>query len=235
MSDMQQTRDAELGANASMQDRSTGREGAAQSDRNQGMGNTSMSNGGQQSASLGDVQQQAGALITNAREQAVGQVASQKAQLARTLGVLAGALQQAGQQVREQEPGPVADYVDAAANQVARLSTTLEEQDFPQLLQTVKQFGQRQPGLFLATVAALGFAGVRIMKSGSGTSSGESRSTSSWSGSTSPDEGGYQGNYWDSSIRPEWQSTGASASGADRMVEQSWSGGYPGTGGAEPQ
>jgi hypothetical protein len=213
------------------------REGNTDSKSQQSTATADGKNSEEQPVSLGNVQQQASELMSTAREQAVGQVASQKAQLASTLGVLAGALQQAGQQVREQEDGPVADYVDAAAGQIAHLSTMLEEQDFAQLLQTVKQVGQRQPGLFLAGAIALGFAGVRFLKSGSGTSngSGESRSGEAWTGSTSPDEGGYQGRYWDSTIGPDWQSPGASPSAGDRMVEQTWSGGYGGAVGAEPR
>jgi hypothetical protein len=213
------------------------REGSMSSKPQQNTSTASGEKSEEQSVSLGDVQQQASKLMSTAREQATGQVASQKAQLASTLGVLAGALQQAGQQVREQEDGPVADYVDAAAGQIAHLSTMLEEQDFPQLLQTVKQIGQRQPGLFLAGAIALGFAGVRFLKSGSGTSngSGESRSGQAWTGSTSPDEGSYQGRYWDSTIGPDWQSPSVSPSAADRMVEQTWTGGYGGAVGAEPR
>jgi hypothetical protein len=213
------------------------RDGSTNSKAQQSTATAAGENSDGQAMSLGDVQQQASKLVSTAREQATGQAASQKAQLASTLGVLAGALQQAGQQVREQEDGPVADYVDAAAGQIAHLGTMLEEQDFAQLLQTVKQVGQRQPGLFLAGAIALGFAGVRFLKSGSGTSngSGESRSGEAWTGSTSPDEGGYQGRYWDSTIGPDWQSPGASPSAGDRMVEQTWSGGYGGAVGAEPR
>jgi hypothetical protein len=213
------------------------RDGSTNSKPQQSTATAAGENSDGQAMSLGDVQQQASKLVSTAREQATGQAASQKAQLASTLGVLAGALQQAGQQVREQQDGPVADYVDAAAGQIAHLSTMLEEQDFAQLLQTVKQVGQRQPGLFLAGAIALGFAGVRFLKSGSETSngSGESRSGQAWTGSTSPDEGGYQGRYWDSTIGPDWQSNRASPSAADRMVEQTWSGDYAGAVGAEPR
>jgi len=234
MAQPQGTQSSQLGNTSTMKEREG--EGGTNSKSQQNAASAGSASGQEQPASLGDVQQQASKLMSTAREQAVGQVASQKAQLASTLGVLAGALQQAGQQVREQEDGPVADYVDAAAGQIAQLSTMLEEQDFPQLLQTVKQIGQRQPGLFLAGAIALGFAGVRFMKSGSDTSgSGTSRSSEAWTGSTSPDEGGYQGRYWDSTISPDWQSDSASPSAADRMVEQTWSGGYAGAVGAEPR
>jgi hypothetical protein len=225
----------QTGGTSSRSESSAEREGGSGAGSTQGTTGTSSKNNQQQAASLGDVQQQASNMVSMAREQATGQISLQKTHLANSLSILAGALQQAGQQMREQEGGPVADYVDAAAEQVNKVSSILDEQDLPQLLQTVKQAGQRQPGLFLAAALALGFVGARFMKSGSESTSAESRSSSSWSGSTSPDESGYQGRYWDSSIGPDWQSTGASSSGADRMVEQTWSGGYQGAFGTEPR
>jgi hypothetical protein len=212
------------------------REGGINSGSQKQNADAAGANNMEQPVNLSDVQQQASKVIATAREQATGQVASQKAQLASSLSIVADALQQAGQQIRDEQGGPVAGYVEAAAGQFASMSTALEEQDLPQLVQTVKQFGQRQPGLFLAGVIMLGFAGARFLKSGSQSNgSGGSRSGGSWTGSTSPDEGGYQGRYWDSTISPDWPSAGASPSAADQMVEQRWAGGFAGATESEPR
>jgi hypothetical protein len=111
------------------------------------------------------IQAQAGQLVELAREQLTGQFTTQKLRAADGLGALAATVRQVGQQTRQQDNGVLADYVDGAADQLAQLATTLREQDVEQLGQTVSGFARRQPALFLAAAVALGFAGVRFLKS----------------------------------------------------------------------
>lgn len=186
-------------------------------------------------ATVADVQEEAGKLVNATRAQATEQVASQKDRVASSLGVLAEALHQAGQQVREQDAAPLAGYVDAAADQVGQLAGILRDQDMRQLFETAQQFGRRQPGLFLAATFALGFAGVRFLKSGAGahnqemgssattwdstTAGDESRSGSSWNdaGSAESVDG-----FGDARYAAEMASSGAGQSSASAMA--------PGTG-----
>jgi hypothetical protein len=132
--------------------------------------------GGGQTASTTDaveqIQAQAGQLVELARDQLTGQLTTQKARAAAGVSALAEAVRQVGQQTRQQDVGPLADYVDGAADQLAQLATTLREQDIDQLGATVSGFARRQPALFLAAAVALGFAGVRVLKSSTPTSAG---------------------------------------------------------------
>jgi len=111
------------------------------------------------------IQAQAGQLVELARDQVTGQITSQKARAADGLGALAATVRQVGQQTRQQDTGPLADYIEGAADQLAQLATTLREQDVAELGETVSGFARRQPALFLAGAVALGFAGVRFLKS----------------------------------------------------------------------
>ena len=63
--------------------------------------------------------------------------------------------------MRNQDEGPIADYVDTAASQVEQFANMLREQDLEQLMATTAQFARRQPALFLG--AALGFAATRCI------------------------------------------------------------------------
>ncbi len=132
--------------------------------------------GGRQAGSATEtgeqLQAQAGQLVALARDQLTGQLTTQKARAAEGLSALAEAVRQVGQQTRQQDNGPLADYVDGAADQLAQLATMLREQDVAQLGETVSGFARRQPALFLAAAVGLGFAGVRVLKSSAPTSAG---------------------------------------------------------------
>ena len=98
-------------------------------------------------------------LVDTARQQATSQISTQQQRLAGTLSTVATALQQAGREMRNQDEGPIADYVDTAANQVEQFANMLRDQDLEQLMTTTAQFARRQPALFLG--AALRSASPR--------------------------------------------------------------------------
>jgi hypothetical protein len=139
----------------------------------------------------GKVQEQAGRIVDTARQQAVSQMATQKSQAASSLGLLADALRDAGNQVRDQDNAMIANYVDSAADQIDQLSETLREQNVLQLIDSLGRFGRREPGLFLAGAFALGFIGARFLRSGSQLSDDSSTMGSSWRGSWSQSPRGY--------------------------------------------
>lgn len=146
---------------------------------------------------VGQAQEQAQNLVNTAREQATSQLTTQKERAADSLTTIVTALQAASQEVRNQDGGPMADYIDTAASQVDQIATALRDQDISQLLKTTEQFARRQPALFLAAAFALGFAGTRFLKSSSGASGRMS-----------------QGNgYRQSQGRSDWQSSGSYGSG----------------------
>jgi hypothetical protein len=143
-----------------------------------------------------------------------GQLTTQKTRVADGLGLLADTVRQVGQQTRQQDTGPLADYVDGAADQLAQLATTLREQDIAQLGETVSGFARRQPALFLAAAVGLGFAGVRFLKSSAPASAGRPGSSSAsraTTGTTFPGSDAFGSDRWASASRP----TAAGGRGAD--------------------
>jgi hypothetical protein len=118
--------------------------------------------------------QQASNLASRGSEQAKGQLANQKHQASQRLTPVQTALRETGHQLRNQGQGPVADYVERAADQVERLSTYLRETDVDEIMEEVRSFARRRPGLFLGGGAAIGFFATRFLKS---TSAGDGVST----------------------------------------------------------
>src|SRR3712207_5908318 len=86
------------------------------------------------------------------------------------------ALRESAQQLRKQGQGSVGQYADRAADQVERFSTYLRETDVDEIVEEVRGFARRRPGLFLGSAAALGFFATRFLKSSSeeqGSSAGD--------------------------------------------------------------
>ncbi len=128
---------------------------------------------GQGTELIGQAQDQAMKLVDTARQQATSQIGMQQQRLAGTLNTVATALHDASREMRKQDEGPIADYVDTAANQVEHVATMLREQDLEQLMTTTAQFARRQPALFLGAAFALGFAATRFIKSSAPSGGGQ--------------------------------------------------------------
>ena len=112
-------------------------------------------------------QQKAGQLADQARQQVKSRLATQKDQAAERLSPIKTALQETGQQLRNQDQGSVAQYADEAADQVERFSGYLRENDVDQIMDEVRNLARSRPALFLGGAAALGFFGTRFLKSSS--------------------------------------------------------------------
>jgi hypothetical protein len=134
---------------------------------------------GQGTEIIGQAQDQAMKLVDTARQQATSQIGMQQQRLAGTLNTVATALHDASREMRKQDEGPIAEYVDTAANQVEHFANMLREQDLEQLMTTTAQFARRQPALFLGAAFALGFAATRFIKSSTPSGSGQMGSGSS--------------------------------------------------------
>lgn len=112
----------------------------------------------------GEAKEQVLNLTQQVREQATGQVMSQKEQVVDTLETVALLLHQAGEHAHQQDKELLATYVDKAAGQVSQWSETLEQQDVTQLTQSVTQFARREPMLFVGGALAAGFLGARFFR-----------------------------------------------------------------------
>jgi len=108
-----------------------------------------------------------GGTVDQVREQAVSQVDQQKSRAAETLNTVAGAVRQTGDQLRQQDQGTVAQYVDTAANQIERMATYLNNRDINDMAVELQHFARRQPALFLGGALLAGMLAARFLKSSS--------------------------------------------------------------------
>ena len=111
--------------------------------------------------------QQGSQLANRGSEQVKSQLANQKHQAAQRMTPLQTALRETAHQLRSQGQGPIAQYADRATDQVERFSGYLRETDVDEIVDEVRGFARRRPGLFLGGAAALGFLATRFLKSSS--------------------------------------------------------------------
>jgi hypothetical protein len=120
----------------------------------------------QQSQQLAhQARQQASNLASRTSEQAKSQLANQKHNASQRLTPIQSALRESAQQLRNQGQGQVGDYAERAADQVERFSTYLRHTEVDEIMDEVRGFGRRRPGLFLGGAAAIGFFATRFLKS----------------------------------------------------------------------
>jgi hypothetical protein len=131
-------------------------------------------NAGQQPAPvLQQAGQKASEMADQARTQVISKLDDQKAAAAGSLGSVAQALRQTGQQFREQDQKPFGQVAESAADMVDRFSGFLSERDIQQLIGEAEGFARRQPALFIGGAFALGLIAARFLKSSSdGSASG---------------------------------------------------------------
>ncbi len=111
--------------------------------------------------------QQAGELATRGGEQVKSQLANQKHDASQRLTPIQVALRETAQQLRKQGQGSVAEYADKTSDQVERFSGYLRETDVDEIMDEVRGFARRRPGVFLGGTVALGFLATRFLKSSS--------------------------------------------------------------------
>jgi hypothetical protein len=87
-----------------------------------------------------------------------------KARAADTLGGVAQALLQSGQQLRQQQP-QIGDYAERAGREMQRFSDYLQRTDVHALMDRAEDVARRQPALFLGGMFALGVIGARFLRS----------------------------------------------------------------------
>jgi hypothetical protein len=134
----------------------------------QGGGGQATEQAKQQSQQLAQqARQQASDLANRGTEQAKSQLANQKHNTSQRLTPIQSALRETAQQLRKQGQGSVGQYADRAADQVERFSTYLRETDVDEIMDEVRDFARRRPGLFLGGAAAVGFLATRFLKSSS--------------------------------------------------------------------
>jgi hypothetical protein len=98
-----------------------------------------------------------------AQRQVGTQVEGQLARVGDALEVVANAVRQGADQLREQQP-QMAGLADTAATQVDRASQFARESDFQSLLRETESAARRQPALFIGGAFVLGVVASRFLK-----------------------------------------------------------------------
>lgn len=125
-----------------------------------------------------EMKQQAGHIADQVKDQAVqmkdkvadtatGALEDRKAQTSSGLGDVAQTIRQTSEELRSQDQGAIANYVDQAADQLERVTGYLREHDVRHIVGDVERFARREPTLFLGGAFLLGVLGARFLKSSS--------------------------------------------------------------------
>ncbi len=125
-----------------------------------------------------DVKQKAG----ETKDQVVGQlkevqdeVTSQaksglqqgRSQVASQVGGVASAVQQFGEQLRNEDHPNLASYTEKFGEQVKGVADYMENRDLGDIISDVEGFARRQPAAFIGLSLVLGLAAARFLKSSS--------------------------------------------------------------------
>lgn len=106
-----------------------------------------------------------GGMVGKVKERATAQLSSQKGKATEGLDTIAQAVRHTTQQLRADDHGAMAEYIDKAAEQLERFSSRLREKDVNELLRDAQQLARRQPAVFIGGSFALGLLAARFIKS----------------------------------------------------------------------
>jgi hypothetical protein len=131
------------------------------------------------------------------KERASAGLSNQKDRASEGLGTVAQAVRQSTQQLRDQNHETIARYVDQAAEQIERFSSTLRQKDINDIVNDASRLARRQPALFIGSAFAIGLLGARFMKSSRETGEGyEYEGADTSSARTGPRTEGQTGRSW---------------------------------------
>jgi hypothetical protein len=104
-------------------------------------------------------------LMGRARQGATAQLSAQKNRATDGLSSVAQAVRQSTQQLRDQQHGTIAEYVDQAASQIEQFANRLKDKDVGELMNDTQRLARRNPGLFIGGAFVLGVLASRFFKS----------------------------------------------------------------------
>ena len=114
---------------------------------------------------VGEVRKTASHVASRATAFVGNQLTAQKRRVAGGVGGIADAIRKTGGTLAENDSVDVRPYLDAAAEQVERLSSYIDERGVDELVEDVEGFARRRPALFFGGALALGFLAARFIKS----------------------------------------------------------------------
>ena len=106
-------------------------------------------------------------MLDRVRDSAAAQLSTQKDRATDGLGSVARAVRQSAEPLRNNQQDTIAQYVEKAADQIERFSTSLRQREVSDLVDDAQRFARRQPALFIAGAFAAGVIGARFLKSSS--------------------------------------------------------------------
>jgi hypothetical protein len=115
----------------------------------------------------GEAEEQARRVAEVAGDEARTMATERKSQVATQLDSVAQAFRSSGSELRSQEQGGVANYMDRAADEVNHIASYLRDRNVDDMLMDAEEFARRQPELFLGGAFALGVLVARFFKSSS--------------------------------------------------------------------
>jgi hypothetical protein len=121
----------------------------------------------QTQATLQQAQDAAAQAADQARQQASSMLDSQRSRAAQSLSTMGSALRQTGQQLQEQNAGPIAQLPERAADEVEKVSGYLSSTSVEEIVADAENFARRNPAIFLGGAFTLGLLAARFLKSSS--------------------------------------------------------------------
>jgi hypothetical protein len=109
-----------------------------------------------------ETQRQAKDLLEQGRSQVKDQVVSQQQKAGQSLSSLAQELRALADGTSEGAPGPARDLLQQASSSVENFASMLQNREPAQLLDDVRSFARRKPGMFLLGAAAAGVLAGRL-------------------------------------------------------------------------
>jgi len=167
----------------SMQDQdrtsgSTGKTGSGSSGESSGIQDSAVRVQQKTGEIIDQAQEKVGEVADKVKEQASSQISSQKDKAAESLGNVADAIRQTGEQLRQNEQvAPVAQYADQLAQGVEMVSNYLRSKSLPDIVGEVERFARREPALFLGGALTIGLLAGRFLRSSSSSSSSSQSSS----------------------------------------------------------
>ena len=104
-------------------------------------------------------------VVSTVKERATAQLDAQKGRATEGLDAITHAVRQTTQQLRNEQHGTLAEYIDKVADQLERVSDGLRHKNVDELMRDAQQLARRQPALFIGGSFAAGLLVARFLKS----------------------------------------------------------------------
>jgi hypothetical protein len=129
-------------------------------------------------------------LMDRVKESAATQLGAQKDRATDSLGTVAQAVRQSGEQLRHQQHETIAQYIEQAADHLERFSSRLKDRNVGDLAREAQELARRRPAVFIGSAFALGLMAARFLKSSSTNGTAQRLNTAGWpSASAAPTAG----------------------------------------------